>query len=1077
MLSAELVIGVSLAYILFLFAIAYYADRQQEKGKSIISNPHVYSLSIAVYATTWTFYGSVGKAATTGLDFLLVYLGPTLTAFSWWFLLRKIVRIAKENNITSIADFISSRYGKSEWLGALVTIIVIIGITPYLAVQLKAVSTTFDIICGYPRIQLPFMHGTSPLPLETSFFVALILSVFGVIFGARHLVATERHAGLVAAIAVESTVKLFTFLSVGIFVTYFLFNGFTDIFSRLDTKTLFSLTSFGQSGEIGYPTWFAILYLSMGAIILLPRQFHILVIENTDEAHIKEAMWRFPVYMFLINLFVVPIAMGGIILSGGNVGADYFVLTLPMRSGHPWLSLLAFLGGFSAAAGMVMVESVAVSTMFLNHLVMPVIVRLKARGWFPILLINMKRFGIFLVVFLGYIYQHIIGETYILVHIGLISFAAVAQFGPALIGGLYWRRGNWAGAITGIMLGSAAWFYTLLLPSLVKSGWWKTDLVEKGPFGIELLKPTALFGLSGFDIWSHSLFWSLFLNIGGYLICSIMLPQDEKEREQVKKFVDVFEAPKEEAPWETKRLTKPVTVMQFVNLMSKFIGEKLANEAITNYLGNRNIDETGGVSEFELPKLKRFIEKTIAGSVGAAAAGAIVESYLSDIGSKMESVYDVFSTVRASLEESRESLSMRLTASQIMSRTLDLQIILDDLLELLRKEFGFDLALIRLINDEGKLTIYSYKGLPIKPLIEIERIPEIDTYLGDAFLSNEVRFINDTQHMAKPRSKELLEHEGIKSFAHIPIARVGEPPAGVLSVYSKSIVGLFTEPLIKLLESLAGQLAQAIAISKEMEARERERKDKEKALLERAKVMKEMEIAKQIQMSLLPLAPPEIKGVELEGRCISAAHVGGDYFDYILRDEDIVDIVIADVSGHSVGAALIMSEARTVLRAEAGTTTGAVDMVRSLNKRLYEDLSRAELFITMFYAKYNAITRAFTYASAGHNRPLLVRKGGESCEELDAEGLILGVQYDPEYEEKSVMLMKGDSVLLYTDGITEAENEHEEQFGTERLCKTVCENRNQPAGDIMDTVLAEVNSFCKGKPLQDDVSMVVLKIV
>ncbi|MBI1919551.1 MAG: SpoIIE family protein phosphatase [Geobacter sp.] len=1077
MLSAELVIGVSLAYILFLFAIAYYADWKQEKGESIISNPHVYSLSIAVYATTWTFYGSVGKAATTGLDFLLVYLGPTLTAFSWWFLLRKIVRIAKENNITSIADFISSRYGKSEWLGALVTIIIMIGITPYLAVQLKAVSTTFDIICGYPRMQLPFMHYTSPLPMETSFYLALILSVFGVIFGARHLVATERHAGLVAAIAVESIVKLFTFLSVGVFVTYFLFNGFTDIFSRLDRNTLFSLTSFGQSGQIGYPTWFATLYLSMGAIILLPRQFHILVIENTDEEHIKEAMWRFPVYMFLINLFVVPIAMGGIILTGGNAGADYFVLTVPMKSGHPWLSLLAFLGGFSAAAGMVMVESVAVSTMFLNHLVMPVVVRLKARAWFPKLLINMKRLGIFLVVFLGYIYQHIIGETYILVHIGLISFAAVAQFGPALIGGLYWRRGNRAGAMTGITLGFLAWFYTLLLPSLVKAGWWQTDIIERGPFGITFLKPTALFGLTGFDIWSHSLFWSLFLNIGVYLICSIMLHQDEKEREQVRKFVDVFEAPKEEVPWETKRLTKPVTVMQFVNLMSKFIGEKLAHEAISNYMGNRNIDESGGVSEFELPKLKRFVEKTIAGSVGAAAAGAIVESYLSDLGSRMESVYDVFGTVRASLEESRESLSMRLTASQIMSRTLDLQIIMDDLLELLRKEFGFDLTLIRLINEEGKLTIMSYKGVSIKPLTENERIPEIDTYLGDAYLSNEVRFINDTQHMTKPRSKELLEHEGIKSFAHIPVARVGEPPAGVLSVYSRSIIGLFTEPLIKLLESLAGQLAQAVAIATEMEAKERERKDKEKALLERAKVVKEMEIAKEIQMSLLPLAPPEIRGVQLEGRCISAAHVGGDYFDYIPRDENSVDIVIADVSGHSIGAALIMSEARTVLRAEAIMTTGAMEIVKSLNQRLYDDLSRAELFITMFYAKYNADTRLLTYANAGHNRPLLIRKGEESCQELDAEGLILGVKYDPEYEEKSVILWKGDTVLFYTDGITEAESEAEEQFGTERLCKTICTNRELFPGEIMDAVLAEVSRFSNGKPLRDDVSMVVLKIV
>lgn len=1080
MLSVELVIGVSLLYIFFLFLIAYYADRKQEQGRSIIANPYIYSLSIAIYATTWTYYGSVGKAATTGLDFLLVYLGPTLTAFSWWFFLRKIVRIAKENNITSIADFISCRYGKSEWLGALVTIIVIFGITPYIALQLKAVSTTFDIICGYPSIQLPLMHGASPLTLHTSLFAALILSIFAVIFGARRLVSSERHEGLVAAIAVESIVKLGAFLIVGIFVTYILFDGFGDIFSRMNAENpalLNHLTTFGEPGEISYANWFAILYLSMGAIVFLPRQFHIMVIENSGEEHIKKAMWLFPVYMFLINLFVVPIAIGGILYTKSTTGADYFVLNLPLKSGHTWLSLVAFLGGFSAAAGMVMVESVAVSTMFLNHLVMPVVVRLKPRGWFPFLLINLKRFGIFLVVFLGYLYQRIVGEIYMLVNIGLMSFAAVAQFGPALIGGLYWRRGNRAGAVTGILLGFVMWFYTLLLPSLVRSGWWQSDILEKGPLGLDLLKPTELFGLTGFDIWTHSLFWSMFFNMGGYLICSILLPQDEKEQEQAGKFVDVFAPPREEVPWETKRLTKPVTIVQFVNLMAKFIGEAQAHASIAEYLGNREIDEKGGVSEFELPKLKRFIEKSLAGSVGAAAAGAIVESYLSDIGSRMESVYDVFSTVRASLEESRESLSVRLRASQIMSRTLDLRVIMDDLLELLRKEFKFDLALIRLLDEQGKLTVRSYSGVPIKAITESERFPEIDTYFGDAFLSNEPRFINDTQHMAKQRSKELMEQEGVRSFAHIPIAREGEPPTGILSVYSKSIVGLFTEPFIRLLSSLAGQLAQAVRITTEMEAKEREREEKERALLENARVLRDMEIAKQIQRSLLPSAPPQLKGVEIACRCIAAAHVGGDYYDFFRRGEDLVDIVIADVSGHSVGAALIMAETRSVIRAEVQSVWSPGEILSILNNILHEDLSNAELFITMFYVKYNAESRQLFYANAGHNPPLLLRRGVGGCTELDAEGLILGVKQQVAFEEKSTELREGDILFLYTDGITETENAAGEFFGTERLCGVVAANGASTPEAIIESVLRELEVFCNAKPLRDDVSMVAVKVL
>ncbi len=1080
MLSVELVIGVSLLYITFLFLIAYYADKKQDKGRSIIANPHIYALSIAVYATAWTFYGSVGKAATTGLDFLLVYLGPTLAAFSWWFSLRKIVRITKENNITSIADFVSSRYGKSEWLGALVTIIVIVGITPYIAVQLEAVSTTFDIICRYPAIQLPLMHGISPMTFQTSFFAALILSVFAVIFGARRLISSERHEGLVAAIAMESIVKLGAFLIVGIFVTYFLFDGFGDIFSRLNAQgpALFNhLTTFGGPGKISYANWFTMLYLSMGAIMFLPRQFHIMVIENSSEEHIKTAMWLFPVYMFLINLFVVPIALGGILATGSSAGSDYFVLTLPLKSGHQWISLVAFIGGFSAAAGMVIVESVAVSTMFLNHLVMPVVVRLKPRGWFPLLLINLKRFGIFMVVFLGYLYQHIIGETFMLVSIGLISFAAAAQFGPALIGGLYWRKGNKAGAVTGTLLGFIIWFYTLMVPSLVKSGWWQSDILDKGLFGLSFLRPTELFGLAGFDIWSHAIFWSMFFNIGGYLLFSILLPQDEKEQEQARKFVDIFAPPKEEIPWETKRLTKPITIMQFVNLMSKFIGEAQSRAAISQYLGNREINETGGVSEFELPNLKRFAEKTLAGSVGAAAAGAIVESYLSDVGSKMEPVYDIFSTVRASLDESRENLYVRLRASEIMNRTLDLQIIMDDLLELLLKEFKIDLAVIWLLDDKQTLTAKSHKGEASRSLISTHWQAGKDTYMGEAFISNRPKFINDTHQLYKTAAKELMEQEGIRSFAHIPIARAGDPPMGILSLFSKSIVGLFTEPFLRLLVSLAGQLAQAVKIVSEMEAKERERREKEQVLLENVRVMRDMELAKQIQLSLLPTQPPQVAGIQLASRCVPATHVGGDYFDFFPQGNSIVDVVIADVSGHSVGAALIMVETRSVLRAQVQSTTSAREILTTLNGLLYEDLDRAELFITMFYVRLDTARGLLTYANAGHNPPLLFRLGATSCMELDAEGLIMGVNREVLFEEKTERLQSGDLLLLYTDGITEAQNGDGELFGTGRLCEVVMTQRGKTPEEIIAAVLKEVASFSAGITVEDDISMVMVKLV
>ncbi len=1077
MFQPVLVVGVSLLYILLLFLIAAWAEKRQAAGRSIVANPHVYSLSIAVYATAWTYYGSVGKAATTGLDYLLIYLGPSLTAFSWWFVLRKTVRICRENNITSIADFIGSRYGKSQRLGGLVTLITVLGTMPYIALQLKAVSTSFEILCGQQHITIP-LPGSGSFSVGTSALVAGVLAIFAVLFGARRLSSTERHEGLVAALAMESVVKLSAFMGVGIYVTFFLFDGFHDIFGRMlavQPELLERLVTFGGPGKVSYSAIFAMLTVSMGAIMLLPRQFHVMVIENADENHIREAMWLFPAYLFLINLFVMPIALAGILVNGSATGSDFFMLSLPLKGGHPWLALLVFLGGVSAAAGMVMVESIAISTMLLDHLLMPVLVRITPQKWFPLLLLNLKRCGILLVVLLGYLYHAIAADQYTLVNMGIISFVAVAQFAPAFLGGLYWHRGNKAGALVGMTLGFLLWFYTLLLPSLIQSGWWQTTLLEKGLCGIQLLRPTALLGMEEFDMNTHAVFWSLLFNLGGYLIFSILMPQGEREREPAEKFINVFK-PREEESWEQKRFSKPVTIVQFVNLMAKFVGEEQANSAIALYLGNREIDENGRVSEFELPSLKRFIEKTLAGAVGAAAAGAIVESYLSDIGSRMESFYDVFRTVRTSLEESRESIYFRLKASEIMSRSLDLQIIIDDLLELIRSEFGFNLVLVRLATAGGVLKVRGFRGKDIRQITQTDWLAEVDTYIGDAFLSNKIQFVNDISHATRQVSRDLLETAGVRSFAHIPIARLGEAPIGILSVFSQDIVGLFTEQFLQLLASLAGQLAQAVTIVLEMEARERERKAKEQALLENARVMREMEIAKQIQRSLLPTIPPALPGILVAGSCLPAAHVGGDYFDYFLRGDETLDIVIADVSGHNVGAALIMAETRSVLRAYVQRTIPPGELLRFLNEVLYDDLSRSELFISMFYVSYSFQSGVLRYANAGHNRPLLLKRDASGCSDLDAEGLILGVLPVVSFEEKSVQLEPGDLLLLYTDGIIESQNGSGEFFGIERLCRTIQLRRSEEPDTLISALFEELDEFLGDTPPNDDITLVALKL-
>ncbi len=546
MLHGTVIILVSFAYLGLLFAIAYYADRRADAGRPIAS-PYIYSLSLAVYATAWTFYGSVGRAASDGIGFLPIYIGPTLMIALWWVVMRKILRISKANRITSLADFIASRYGKSALLGGLVTVIAVIGILPYISLQLKAISTSFTILVQYPEIIMPAEAADAPVRQDTAFWVALILAAFTIAFGTRHLDTAEHHPGLVTAIAFESLVKLLAFLAVGLFVTFGMYNGFGDLAARAaaEPKLLAMMAPLGGVAG-GYASWVWLTILSMLAIMFLPRQFQVAVIENVDEKHLNKAIWLFPLYMLAINVFVLPIAFGGLLrFPDGSVDADTFVLTLPMAERQELLALLVFIGGLSAATGMVIVETIALSTMACNDLVMPVLLRLRSlrlneRHDLTGLLLGIRRGAIVLILLLGYLYFKLAGEAYALVSIGLISFAAVAQFGPAILGGIFWKGGTRLGALAGLAAGFAVWSYALLLPALARSGWLPIGLLEQGPFGIELLKPQQLFGLAGMDQITHAMIWSMVANIGAYVGVSLSVSPSAAEHRQASLFVDVF---------------------------------------------------------------------------------------------------------------------------------------------------------------------------------------------------------------------------------------------------------------------------------------------------------------------------------------------------------------------------------------------------------------------------------------------------------------------------------------------------------------------------------------------------------
>lgn len=625
MFKPEVVLTFFCLYMFSLFLIALWVERKSLIGKSPANNPLVYSLSLAVYCTAWTYYGSVGKAATSGMLFLAIYLGPTLAIFLSWIILRKMVRLKTTHRITSIADFISVRYNKSQPLAALVTIIALVGSMPYIALQLKAVISTFGILT-VPMAGDPLaadLTALSWIDRHVGPLVVALMILFTIILGVRRLDPTERHEGMMTALAVECLVKLVAFLAAGIFVTYFIYDGLGDIFFRLSESPFQNLTEFGGEESSPYLTWMSYLILSMSAILFLPRQFHVAVVENSDEKHIRTAMWLFPVYMLLINIFVFPIAVGGLLKGYPVQEADTFVLSLPLRHGAPWLTLLVFIGGVSAAAGMIMISSMTMSIMITNHLMLPFV------GWFRRLdflkhhILRCRWAAVAGFILIGYWFEERIGESYMLVNIGLISFAAVLQFAPATLGGLFWRQGNKTGAILGLSTGFLIWGYTLLLPSFIKSGWMPYRLIEDGPWGIEFLKPEQLFGLQGFDPLSHTVFWTLLFNSGLYVLGSLYFERSPKEQSLAEEFVGVMEAAiplhravsEREAYIDVKSKKKEIE-----DLLSQYFSRAEAEMILEKGLSAAGIGDENRISIVELVELHSEVEKSLAGSIGSAAA-------------------------------------------------------------------------------------------------------------------------------------------------------------------------------------------------------------------------------------------------------------------------------------------------------------------------------------------------------------------------------------------------------------------------------------------------------------------------
>jgi Na+/proline symporter/CheY-like chemotaxis protein/two-component sensor histidine kinase len=652
MLQGWVVIVIALAYIGFLFLVASYGDRRHDLVRGSRARLLIYPLSLAIYCTSWTFFGSVGVAARTGFDFLTIYIGPVLMVGLAYPLIIRIVRLAKGQNITSIADFIAARYGKSQAVAATVALIAIVGMIPYIALQLKAVSASVSTILADTAAG----GAAQPLLGDIALFVALLMAAFAVLFGTRHIDATEHQDGLMLAIATESIIKLVTFLAVGVFVTFVLFQGPVALFASAlrQPQTAAVLTSTPPVAN-----FLAMTVLSLFAIILLPRQFHVAVVENHSEAEIRRAAWLFPAYLVLINLFVMPIAMAGLLkFPGGSTDGDMFVLALPLLAHSELFTLIAFIGGLSAATAMVIVESVALAIMVSNDIVMPFILKRRAaQAAAPhdagAELLTVRRIAIFAILLLAYIYYRSAGPAQ-LASIGLLSFAAIAQLTPAFFGGLIWRRGTATGAIAGMTAGILVWAYTLLLPSIADAGMVGEHILSAGPFGLAWLRPQALFGLDLPPL-VHGVVLSLLANIALYIGCSFARRPSAIERVQADVFVPTSLTPM--AP--SFRLRRAsVTVEELTATIARYLGEERTRESFRSFAASRRVSlEPQAEADFPLLQYGEYL---LASAIGAASSRLVLSLLLRKRTVSTKAALKLLDDANAAIHYNREILQTAL---------------------------------------------------------------------------------------------------------------------------------------------------------------------------------------------------------------------------------------------------------------------------------------------------------------------------------------------------------------------------------------------------------------------------------
>lgn len=712
-MSSSVLFILLIGYLGLLFFFAFIAEK---KRKSFLwsTNPYIYALSLAVYCSAWTYYGSIGVASESGLEYLAIYIGPVIVIPAWIYINSKIIRISRVNKISSIADFISLRYGNSRFIGALVALVCIMAIIPYIGLQIKAISETFHLLTETQDSKYIIDDSTT--------YIVLIIAIFSSYYGTRYVDASEKRLGIIAAVAIESILKLVFFVILGLFVVYGVFNGFQDIYNQASQLPDFEKLNTFNGLEGGF-NWFLMSLLSMTAIFLLPRQFHTTIVENRKEKHLRTAIWLFPLYLLVINFFVFPIAWGGkILFFGQNVNSEFYSILIPQKMGNYFISAMVFFGGLSASISMIIISSIALSVMLSNNVIIPY-------GWlnsFKInsdsintkTIVNIRKFSIFSLIVLGFVFYKYLIESSSLFSIGLVSFVLIAQLAPSFFGAVFWRRGNFTGAVAGIIAGVAICYISLVFPIYFESTYQNSWFFNF--FRIPYLTPIA-----------NVFFWSLLVNSALFSIISASTVSSYRERNFAELYVDIDDYIQNHENAYIWRGTANVSDIQ--KILVKFLGEKKTQQALKIFNLKYNISDQSNTADARFIK---FSENLLSGRIGTASAKILIEGVTKEDKISLTEVLKI-------LEESKETISrnkqLREQSSQLRQLSEDLQdanenLIIkdrqkDEFLDSVAHELRTPLTAIRatseIILDDEEMPLEIKKDFLENIISESDRLAEI----------------------------------------------------------------------------------------------------------------------------------------------------------------------------------------------------------------------------------------------------------------------------------------------------------------------------------------------------------------